>query len=220
MHFDHSVIACSHHIYMGVILRTQPHILLWAVFFSHRPKCFWNDQKKLSHFCQKVWKYRLMNTLKWQLRLSLPVPVFLVKYSVLGRDAEINWSVMPSFNTTVRHMTEMYQQKLTEMSQWKVRFVVNCTFNTMLTERLQQHPLLFTTNHTNRTFFLRLHLARPSHPGHSTILLWLESPSGKCTKLPTVAASNNRDNAPRSLLWLAQLNYQSFTALCLYHHHQ
>ena len=29
---------------------------------------------------------------------------------------------------------------------------------------------LFTTNHTDRTFFLwRLHLARPSHPGHSII---------------------------------------------------
>ena len=30
--------------------------------------------------------------LKWQLRPSLPVPVFLMKYSVLGRDAEINWT--------------------------------------------------------------------------------------------------------------------------------
>ena len=30
--------------------------------------------------------------LKWQLRPSLPVPVFLIKYSVLGRDAEINWT--------------------------------------------------------------------------------------------------------------------------------
>ena len=32
--------------------------------------------------------------------------------------------------------------------------VVNRTFNATPTERLQQHPLLFTTKHTDRTFFL------------------------------------------------------------------
>jgi len=38
----------------------------------------------------------------------------------------------------------------------------------------------FTTNCTDCVFFLwRLHQARPSHPGHSTILLRSESPSGK-----------------------------------------
>ena len=59
---------------------------------------------------------------------------------------------------------------------------------------------LFTTNHANRTFFLwRLHLTRPSHPGYSTILLRSESSSGKCAKLHTVAASNNRDHMPWSL---------------------
>ena len=53
-----------------------------------------------------------------------------------------------------------------------IPFVVNRTFNVTPTERLQQHPLLFTTKRTDRTFFLwSLHLARPSHPGHSTILL-------------------------------------------------
>jgi len=34
-----------------------------------------------------------------------------------------------------------------------------------------------------------------------TILLRSESQSGKCTKLRTVAASNNRDHAPRSLYY-------------------
>jgi len=48
-------------------------------FFDHRPKRFWNDRKELSHFGQNVWRYRLMNT------------------------------VMVSFNTTVRQMTEMFQ---------------------------------------------------------------------------------------------------------------
>jgi len=49
-----------------------------------------------------------------------------------------------------------------------IPFVVNRTFNATPAERLQQH-LLFSTN---RTFFLwRFHTARPSHPGHSTILL-------------------------------------------------
>ena len=31
-------------------------------FFGHRPKCFLNDRKKLSHFGQNVWKHELMNT--------------------------------------------------------------------------------------------------------------------------------------------------------------
>ena len=83
-----------------------------------------------------------------------------------------------------------------------IPFMMSRTFNTMPTERLQQHPLLLTTNHSDRTFFLwRLHLVRPSHPGHSTILLWSESPSSKCAKLHIVAASNNRDNIPWSLYY-------------------
>ena len=79
-------------------------------------------------------------------------------------------------------------------------FMVNHTFNTTPMERLQQHPLLFTMNCTEHTFCLcRLHLARPSHPGHSIILLRSETPSGMCAKLHIVAASNNRDHTPRSL---------------------
>jgi len=35
-----------------------------------------------------------------------------------------------------------------------IPFVVNHTINVTLLERLQQHPLLFTTNHTDRTFFV------------------------------------------------------------------
>jgi len=74
-----------------------------------------------------------------------------------------------------------------------IPFVVNHTFNATPPERLHQHPLLFTTNHTDSTFFVwRLTLARPSHPGHSTILLRSEIPSGMCAKLCTVAANNNR----------------------------
>jgi len=69
--------------------------------------------------------------------------------------------------------------------------------------RLQQHPFLFTTNHTDRTFFLwRLNSAWPPHPGHSTILLRSEISSSMCAKLQTVAASNNRDHASHSLLLL------------------
>jgi len=51
------------------------------VFFGHGPKRFWNDQEKLSHFGQNVWKQRLKNT------------------------------VTASFSTTVRQMTELFQQK-------------------------------------------------------------------------------------------------------------
>ena len=51
------------------------------------------------------------------------------------------------------------------------------------------------------SFLWRLNLARPSHPGHSTILLRSESSSGKCAKRHTVAASNNRDYLTRSLYY-------------------
>jgi len=84
-----------------------------------------------------------------------------------------------------------------------IPFVVNHTINATPPERLQQHPLLFTTNHTDRTFFVwRLNLARPPHPDDSTILLRSEIASGMCAKLHTVAASNNRDHALESLLLL------------------
>jgi len=84
-----------------------------------------------------------------------------------------------------------------------IPFVVNRTFSATPAKRLQQHPLVFTTKRTVRTFFFlwRLHLARPSHPGHSTILMRSESPSGMCARLHTVAASNNRDHAPQSLCY-------------------
>jgi len=90
-----------------------------------------------------------------------------------------------------------------------IPFVVNHTINAMALERLQQHPFRFTTNHTNCTFFVwRLNSARPPHPGHSTVLLRSEIPSGMCAKLHTVVASNNRDHAPQSLLvLLAHVTY-------------
>ena len=83
-----------------------------------------------------------------------------------------------------------------------IPFVVNHIINATPPEMLQQHPLLFTTNRTNRTFFVwRLNSAQPSQPGHSTILLQLEIPSGICAKLRTVAASKNRVHMPWSLYY-------------------
>ena len=46
-----------------------------------------------------------------------------------------------------------------------------------------------------------LNLARPPHPGHSTILLRSEIPSGMSAKLRTVAASNNSVHMPLSLYY-------------------
>ena len=80
-----------------------------------------------------------------------------------------------------------------------VNGLVNHTFNAMPLERLQQHPLLFTMNRTDRVFLWRLHTARPPHSGHSTILLRSEILSGICAKLCTVATINNRDHLTRSL---------------------
>jgi len=83
-----------------------------------------------------------------------------------------------------------------------ILFVVNHAFSATPAEKLQQHPLLFTTNHINHMIFVwRLHPARPSHPDHSNISMQLESPSGMCAKLHTVAASNNRDHMPWSLYY-------------------
>jgi len=68
--------------------------------------------------------------------------------------------------------------------------------------KVVKHSLPFTTNCTDRTFFLwRLHLAQPLHPGHSTILLRSESPSSECAKLHTSVAGNNRDYRPQSLFY-------------------
>jgi len=65
------------------------------------------------------------------------------------------------------------------------------------TGEVAQHPLLFTANRTDRTFFLwKLNPVRPSHPGHSTILLRSESPSGMCAKLHTMGASINGVHTP------------------------
>jgi len=94
-----------------------------------------------------------------------------------------------------------------------IPFVVNHTINVTPPERLQQHPLLFTTNHTDRTFSVwRLNYGRPSHPGHSTILLRSEIPSGMSAKLRTVAASNNRVHMPWSLSAYAGRYVLSFTS--------
>jgi len=88
-----------------------------------------------------------------------------------------------------------------------IPFVVNHTFNATPTERLQQHPLLFATNRTDRTFFCEVFTWHDhSYPGHSTILLRLEILSGVCAKLHTVAASNNIDHPTRSLLSLPSGN--------------
>jgi len=83
-----------------------------------------------------------------------------------------------------------------------IPFMVNRTLSTISTERLQQLPLFAITNRTDCKFYLwRLHLAWPSHPGHSTILLRSKSVSGRCTKLHTVVTSNNRDHLTRSLYY-------------------
>ena len=42
-----------------------------SCFFSHRQKRFWNDRKKLSHFGQNVWKYRLKNTFRVSFKTTI-----------------------------------------------------------------------------------------------------------------------------------------------------
>jgi len=99
-----------------------------------------------------------------------------------------------------------------------ILFMVNRTFNATSIKRLHQHPFLFTMNRTGRTFFLwRLHLAWPSHHGHSTSLLRMESPSGRCTKLHTVVAGNKRSPDEITLLLLVWVTYMSIWMIFFTH---
>jgi len=75
-------------------------------------------------------------------------------------------------------------------------------------------PPFYSEPHQSHVLLRRSHLARLLHPGHSTIWLRLESPSSKCTKLHTMAASNNRDHAITLLLLVrARLVLLFFTHL-------
>jgi len=82
-----------------------------------------------------------------------------------------------------------------------IPFVVNRTFNRNANgEVATTSPSFYNDPHRSHVHSLwKLHLARPSHPGHSITFLLLESPSRNCAKLHTVAASNNRDHPARSL---------------------
>ena len=78
---NHGII---HHRHALVVVLNELRGHLGPVFFGHRPKWFWNDWIKWSHFGQNVWKYRLMNT------------------------------VTASFNKSVRQTSEMSSQKKTQ----------------------------------------------------------------------------------------------------------
>jgi len=78
------------------------------------------------------------------------------------------------------------------------------------TEKLQQHPLLFTTNHTDRTFFVwRLKSAWPPHPGHSTILFRSE------TRAAGVQSFALWQQATIEIM-CRNLSYNCLLALCIY----
>ena len=108
----------------------------------------------------------------------------------------IHFCLSKNDNIQIHQFIEMSQDLNPNTCSCLVIFMYsyeNHTFNATPTERFQQHPLVFAMNRNCCTFFLwRLHLAPPSHPGQNTTLLWLERPSSKCAKLPTVASSNNK----------------------------
>ena len=171
----------------GVGVRFLTTVEVWVRFFCPTPK--------LDHFF-----------------VTLPSWEFLLKWYNFLWNFCWNRIYAQSFGLWQQATTEIMRRKLsyycllaphTYIFFAHIPFVMNHTINATPPERLQQHPLLFTTNHTDRTFFMcRLNSARPPHPGHSTILLRSEIPSGMCAKLRTVAASNNRDHASQSLLLL------------------
>jgi len=102
LHAFHSVreikqppVACCTNTFNGKTQRYVMYTFLQTCFFSATDRIFFNGRKKLSHFGQNVRKYRLINT------------------------------VTASINTTVRHVTEIFQwpkclsKKMTEMPQRK-----------------------------------------------------------------------------------------------------
>jgi len=73
--------------------------------------------------------------------------------------------------------------------------------------------------HRLHVLFVKVSLARPSHPGHSTAMLRLESTSDNCVKLHTVEASKNRDCTSCSfyyylfaphIIWMMFFSHTSF----------
>ena len=82
-----------------------------------------------------------------------------------------------------------------------IPFVVNCAFSACLPRGCNNNIPSFVQLTTTIAHFLwMLHLTWLSHPGHSTILLQLESPSGKHANLHIVTASNKKDRMPWSLI--------------------
>ena len=154
--------------------------------------------KKLPLKCHQTFKHAAAKTVP-NLQHTCSVSVLFTVAIPSGICAKLR-TVAASNNRV--HMTWSLYYCLFVLFFTHMPFVVNHTMNAPPPERLQQHPLLFTTNRTDRTFFVwRLNSARPSHPCHSTILLRSEIPSGICAKLRTVAASNNRVHMPWSLYY-------------------
>jgi len=91
-----------------------------------------------------------------------------------------------------------------------ILFVVNPTFNATSTERLQQHPLLFTTT---APIARSLYKGWTRHDLHILVTApfccYQKSASSICAKLRTVAASNNRVH----MLWSL---YYCLFAPCIY----
>jgi len=66
------------------------------------------------------------------------------------------------------------------------------------------NSLFFTTNRTDRTFFLwRLHLARPSHPSHSTIFVAIGRPERQVRKA-SHCGSKQQSRSPDEITLLFQ----------------
>ena len=73
------------------------------------------------------------------------------------------------------------------LSIWKPHFQCNANWKVPTTS-----PRFCSEPHQLHVFFVKVAPGTPSHPGQNATLLWLERPSSKCTKLPTVATSNNK----------------------------
>jgi len=174
---------------------------------------------KMGHKRRKVENHwsKSCNILKWR-KIKNPNPstyssLVIFMYWACERQEVYFLCCDQKFWAASAQSFTLWQQATIEITQ-RDHSIIACSRHIYLCVALRAHPvrgeshfqcnanwelaitsLLFAMNSIYRTFFLwRLHLAPPSHPGHSTSLLWLEKPSSECAKLHTVEASNNRDH--------------------------
>jgi len=123
-----------------------------------RVTCSPKTEPKVTVICSPKTKLKVVK--KFKRKWSLPIQICLSKKDSIHIHQYIEMSQNLNPRTCSSLVIFIYWARESQ------------TFNATLTEKLQQHPLVFAMNGTYCTFFLwTLYLAPPSHPGQSTTFL-------------------------------------------------